>query len=302
MKKIVIFNLFNLPFILLIIILVSIFLAKKSYSPLNKVINIAENISANNLKARIEIAAHPQDELGRLRDTLNNLFTRLEVQINQISQFTDNASHQLMTPLTAVKTELEYILKKNREPDEYKETLLMLNTQTDKMIDIIKSLLILAKYSSNMELQKNVFSISRFMDDLIKPHFKDHLVEYEITNDLFLRGSNEGFQLIMENLIDNAIKYSPADSKVIVKADNLDGSIIISVEDSGIGINDEEKEKIFERFYRSESALKKNIFGIGLGLCLVKTIVISMDGEIKVEDNIPNGTKVMISFPIIKVV
>lgn len=193
MEKIVIFNLFNLPFILLIIVLVSIFLAKKSYSPLNKVISIAENISANNLKARIEIEAHPQDELGRLRDTLNNLFTRLEVQINQISQFTDNASHQLMTPLTALKTELEYILKKDRTSDEYKETLIMLNAQTDKMINIIKSLLILARYSSNLELQKNVFNISRFIEDLVKPVFGNHNVEYEITNDLYLREAMKAF-------------------------------------------------------------------------------------------------------------
>jgi signal transduction histidine kinase len=302
MKKIVIFNLFNLPFILLIIILVSIFLAKKSYSPLNKVISIAENISANNLNARIEIEAHPQDELGRLRDTLNNLFTRLEVQINQISQFTDNASHQLMTPLTAVKTELEYILKRDRTPEDYKESLIMLHTQTDKMINIIKSLLILAKYSSNMEVQKNVFNISRFIDDLVKPVFSNHKINYEIADDLYLRGGYEGFQIIMENLIDNAIKYSHTESKVVVKAVNMNENIIISVEDSGIGIIDEEKEKIFERFYRSESALKKNIFGYGLGLCLVKTIVLSMEGKIKVEDNIPTGTKFIINFPVVKVV
>ena len=170
------------------------------------------------------------------------------------------------------------------------------------MINIIKSLLILAKYSSSPELQKNVFNISRFIDDLVKPVFSNHKIEYEIADDLYLRGSSEGFQIIMENLIDNAIKYSPDDSKVIVKAGEMNGNIIISVEDSGIGISEEEKGKIFERFYRSESALKENISGYGLGLCLVKTIVQSMEGRIKVEDNIPVGTKVIISFPVVKVV
>lgn len=106
----------------------------------------------------------------------------------------------------------------------------------------------------------------------------------------------------MENLIDNAIKYSSAESKVVVKAGKMNGEIIISVEDSGIGIADEEKGKIFERFYRSESALKKNIYGIGLGLCLVKTIVLSMEGKIKVKDNIPTGTKVILSFPVVNMV
>lgn len=302
MKKIILFNLFNLPFILVLIILVSIFLAKKSYEPLNKIISIAENISANNLNARIKYDAHPQDELGRLRDTLNNLFTRLEVQINQISQFTDNASHQLMTPLTAIKTELEYILKRARTPEEYKDTLTMLNMQTDKMISIIKSLLIIAKYSSNTEIYKSVVKVSQVINDLIKPVFNDHKINYEISDDLYIRGTSEGFQIVLENLIDNAIKYSHENTAATVKAARLNGLITISVEDLGIGINDDEKEKIFERFYRSAPAMKENIHGYGLGLCLVKTIVLSMEGTITVEDNYPAGTKFIITFPTVNLV
>lgn len=302
MQKIILFNLVNLPFTLLIIALVSIFLAKKSYSPLNKIISIAENISANNLTSRIHYNAHPHDELGRLRDTLNNLFTRLEGQINQISQFTDNASHQLMTPLTAVKTELEYILKRERTPEEYKDTLIMLNVQTDKMISIIKSLLVIAKYSSDSEAQKTVFKISQAINDLIKPVFKDYNIKYEIADDLYLRGSYEGFQIVMENLIDNAIKYSPDNSLVIVKAIKINEKINISVEDFGFGIKDDEKEKVFERFYRSASSVKENVKGYGLGLCLVKTIVLSMEGTITVEDNLPTGSKLIVNFPSINIV
>ncbi len=301
MKKIILFNLLNLPFILLIIVLVSVFLAKKSYSPLNKIISIAENISANNLNTRIKYNAHPQDELGRLRDTLNNLFTRLDAQISQISQFTDNASHQLMTPLTAVKTELEYILKRDRTLEEYKGTINMLNVQADKMISIIKSLLIIAKYSGAPELNTNVFKVSKVVADFVKPAFSNPNIEYDIADNLYLRGSYEGIQIIMENLIDNAIKYSNQESPVIVKAENTDGKIIISVADTGPGINDEEKEKIFERFYRSASSLEGNIPGYGLGLCLVKTIVLSMEGTINVEDNFPVGTKFIVSFPAIKI-
>ncbi len=302
MKKIILFNLLNLPFILALIIVVSIFLAKKSYSPLNKIISIAENISANNLNARIKYEAHPQDELGRLRDTLNNLFTRLEVQINQISQFTDNASHQLMTPLTAVKTELEYILKHDRAPEEYKETLTMLDLQTDKMISIIKSLLIIAKYSGSTENSQSVFNISQVFDDFIKPVFKEYNINYDIGDYLYVRGTSEGFQIVMENLIDNAIKYSPNNPGIAVTAKRFYDNIILCIEDNGYGISDEEKEKIFERFYRASSSIKENIKGYGLGLCLVKTIVQSMEGTIKVEDNIPSGTKFIVSFPAVKVV
>jgi signal transduction histidine kinase len=301
MKKIILFNLLNLPFILLLIVVVSIFLAKKSYSPLNKIISIADNISATSLNARIKYDAHPLDELGRLRDTLNNLFTRLEAQINQISQFTNNASHQLMTPLTALKTELEYILKRDRTPEEYKETLIVLNSQTDKMISIIKSLLIIAKYSGNPELNKDVFKVSQIIDEFIKPVYVNSRIDYDIADDLYLRGNREGFQIALANLVDNAIKYSPEDSPVLLKASKSNNKISLSVTDLGIGIPDEEKEKIFERFYRIGSSIKDNVQGYGLGLCLVKAIITSIKGTIKVEDNQPNGTKFIINFPSIDI-
>ncbi len=301
MRKIIFFNLFNLPFVLLLIIIVSIILAKKSYSPLNKIINIAENISANNLNARIKYNAHPNDELGRLRDTLNNLFTRLEIQINQISQFSDNASHQLMTPLTAIKTELEYILKRQRTLDEYKDTLTKVSIQNDKMITIIKSLLIISRYSSASEVYKNVFKISHVIDESIKPVFKGYNIDYLICDDCYLRGSYEGIQIVLENLIDNAVKYSANNSRITVKAEDIDGKTIIKIEDYGAGIRGDEKEKIFERFYRSAIATGGNIKGYGLGLSLVKTIVTAMEGSIKVEDNIPMGTVFILTFPSVKI-
>lgn len=297
MNEIVVFNILLLPVILFLIVVVSIFLAKKSYAPLNKIIAIAENTTANNLNTKIEYKADPNDELGRLRDTLNHLFMRLQEQVNQISQFTDNASHQLMNPLTALKTELEYILKRSRTQEEYKESLTVLNSQTDKMINIVKSLLTIAKYSGNPELYKNVFKIKPVIDEIIKPLFKNNNnIIYEIEDDLYLRGSQEGFRIILENLIDNAVKYTPENGSVQLKISKLSDQTEIIVTDNGIGIMEEEKEKIFERFYRSLNT-KQNVNGYGLGLCLVKTITLAMNGSIKIENNIPTGTKFIIRFP-----
>lgn len=300
MNEIVLFNILLLPVILFLIIIVSIFLAKKSYAPLNKIIAIAEKTTANNLNTKIEYKADPGDELGRLRDTLNSLFTRLEEQVNHISHFTDNASHQLMTPLTAVKTELEYILKRERSSQEYKEALIALDSQTDKMISIVRSLLIIAKYSGSSGTHKNVFNIDKIINDKIKPLFKNNNITYEVSDYPYLRGSTEGFQIILENLIDNAVKYSLEGGKVSVKVSKNNLHTEIAVEDNGFGVDDDEKEKIFERFYRS-SSVKKNAGGYGLGLSLVKTIVLSMNGSIKVEDNKPKGTRFVITFPSIDI-
>jgi signal transduction histidine kinase len=117
------FNLYLLPGLILIVIVVSILIAKKSFKPINYIIETAERISAKKLSSRIVYETKSGDELGRLRDTLNGLFDRIESYVNQLSQFTDHASHQLMNPLTAVKTELEFILKHDRTTEEYKQSL-----------------------------------------------------------------------------------------------------------------------------------------------------------------------------------
>ncbi|MFA3782122.1 ATP-binding protein [Melioribacteraceae bacterium 4301-Me] len=297
MREIIVFNIMLLPVILFLIVISSVFLAKKSYAPLNKIIEVAENITANNLNTRIEYKADSYDELGRLRDTLNRLFSRLNGYINHISQFTDNVSHQLMNPLTAAKTELEYILKRDRKPEEYKESLIVLNSQINIMINIIKLLLTIAKYSTQPELNKSVINVTKVINKTIKPLFNRYNIIYDMQDNIYLRGSSEGFQIIMENLIDNAVKYSNENSEVLVKILKLNERIEIMVADYGIGIPEKEKEKIFERFYRSQNTIK-NTNGYGLGLCLVKTITQAMNGNIRVENNVPRGTKFIIDFPV----
>ncbi|MHB1688593.1 MAG: sensor histidine kinase [Ignavibacteriaceae bacterium] len=300
MDRIILFNLFNLPFILAIIILVSVFIARKSYAPLNQIIDTAKNITENNLKARIKYKADPQDEIGKLRDTLNELFTRLEIYINQISQFTDNASHQLMTPLTAAKTEIEFILKKERTPEEYKETVKMLSGQVDKMISIVKALLIISKFTGKEGTYKSIFKVSQMIEH-IKVMFVNKNIQYKIGENIFIRGNQDAFQIVIENLIDNAVKYSNEDGKIVLTAKKESGQTKISVEDFGIGINEEEQEKIFDRFYRSSAALNLNIKGYGLGLSMVKTVVSSMGGKILVENNQPQGSKFILIFPEVRI-
>ena len=139
------FNIILLPIIVLAIIYLSIFLAKKSYNPINRIIDLSNSISATNLSKRLDYNAEPDDELGKLKNTLNSLFERLEDQIKEISQFTDNASHQLMTPLTAIKTELDYILKRDHTVEEYRDTCNILKDQADRMIVMVRTMLIMSR-------------------------------------------------------------------------------------------------------------------------------------------------------------
>lgn len=299
-ENIISFNLLTLPLAFLLFVIVSIIFAKRTLNPINKIIEISDEITATNLKKRIEYEADSTDEFGRLKATLNNLFDRLEFQINQISQFSDNASHQLMTPLTAINSELEYILKREHSLDEYKETLETIDEQTSKMIKIVKTLLILAKDCEVCVDSKMVFNLTKLLNNEIKEEFKSNNVTINISKEIYLKGNKDYFKMVLENLIGNSIKYSSENDEVTVKVDENNTITTISIYDLGIGISDVEKTKVFQRFYRSESDEVQKVSGYGLGLSLVRSITESMGGSVRILNNNPKGSIFEITLPILK--
>ena len=300
-NKMIMFNLFLLPGIIIIVIIASVILAKKNFKPINTIINTAERISAKSLESRIEYNANPNDELGRLRDTLNGLFNRIESYVNQLSQFTDHASHQLMNPLTAAKTELEFILKKDRTPEEYRQSLKQLLVQTDNMIRIVRTLLMLSKQDTAKEPKKTIFNLSKLLQSIVPSQINTHQIKKQIENDIYVKGDSEKFSMVLENLIDNAVKYSPDNEMVKVILQSNDENVELKIEDKGIGIEDSEKENIFDRFYRSKIPEMRGVRGYGLGLSLVKTILEEMGAKIRIEDNHPTGSKFIITIKALKI-
>ena len=300
-NKMIMFNLFLLPGIIIIVIIASVILAKKNFKPVNTIIDIAERISAKNLESRIEYNANPNDELGRLRDTLNGLFNRIESYVNKLSQFTDHASHQLMNPLTAAKTELEFILKKDRTPEEYRQSLKQLLVQTDNMIRIVRTLLMLSKQDTAKEPKKTIFNLSKLLQSIVPSQINTHQIKKQIENDIYVKGDSEKFSMVLENLIDNAVKYSPDNEMVKVILQSNDENVELKIEDKGIGIEDSEKENIFDRFYRSKIPEMMGVRGYGLGLSLVKTILEEMGAKIRIEDNHPTGSKFIITIKALKI-
>ncbi|MDP2301369.1 MAG: HAMP domain-containing sensor histidine kinase [Ignavibacteria bacterium] len=292
------YALITFPIILILILITSLFLSRKAYSNINKIIDLANEISASNLSQRIVYKTRPNDVLAKLRDTLNELFNRLENQVSTISEFTNNASHQLMSPLTAIKSEIEYLLKKERGKEEYINSLSVLGTQNDKLISITKSLLILAKGSNHKGLIDNVFSLSKLVETDLIDTININRVIFEIEENIFLRGNSEYFSIALYNLIENGLKYSNDEQKVIVKGYNNNNSIIVNVIDSGIGISDKDKSLVFDKFYRGTNSYKTD--GFGLGLSLVSTIIKQMQGTISVKNNTPTGTVFELIFPAIK--
>lgn len=290
-------NLKILPLAILLLILASIFVIGKNYMPIENIIQVAEKISTSDLTRKVEIDVDEKDILGRLRDTLNSLFERLRDQISQISQFTDNASHQLMNPLTAVKSELEYILKKERTEAEYRESLEMLNVQTNKMISIVKTLLQISKTGIQADTIRELVDVPKILNEILS-NIKSERIHYRAGKSVYIKGDKELLKIALENLIDNALKYSDDEVKIAVVKD--DAFVNLRISDSGIGIPDSEKENIFSRFYRSSNAENKGIHGYGLGLNLSMHIITNMNGKISVTDNHPHGAVFTVKLPLLK--
>ena len=290
LDRIIQFNFIAFPFIIIIIVLASIFVGKKVLAPVNRIIETAENISAKRLSSRIKIKANPDDELGRLRDTLNGLFDRIESYVEQLSQFTDHASHQLMNPLTALKTELEYILKKDRSTEEYKNSLRQILNQTDHMVKIVRTLLLLSKQDKSPKENTSIFNLSKLIINNVSEKINSHVINLNIEQGIYIKGDAEKFLMVVENLVDNAVKYSPSDTTINISLVKNANFVEFEVADNGIGIRDDEKNKIFDRFYRSKEIEKIGMRGYGLGLSLVKTILLELEAKIRIEDNEPNGS------------
>lgn len=297
--NILIFNLLAFPAILIFILIISVMISKRTYYPINKIISTAKKISVSNLQERVSYESDSKDEIGKLRDTLNDLFERLEYQVKQISSFTDNASHQLMNPLTAINSELDFLLNNRHGIDDQKNSVIVIKEETQRMIKIVKTLLLLAKDPKTFYNRKTVFNLSKLVNDNIKTIYKEKKIEIDIEQDIYLRGNSDYFLMALQNLIDNSFKYSNEDW-VTLYAKQMDDKIILRVEDFGVGIAEEEKEKVYDRFYRSEKVENLGIKGFGLGLSLVKSIVEAMNGTIEIKDNKPRGTVFIITFPVIE--
>jgi signal transduction histidine kinase len=129
------------------------------------------------------------------------------------------------------------------------------------------------------------------------PETRDsHSINTEVEQDIYIKGDQEKFLIVLDNLVDNAVKYSPDSDVVNVILQSNGDNIKLIVEDHGIGIDENDKEKIYERFYRSKNSEEMGIKGYGLGLSLVKTILVEMGANIVIEDNQPSGTRFIITF------
>ena len=292
---------FILPIILIFGIIGGNFLIYKSFLPIENILNELKQINANDLSARLK-TTNTKDEINQLIDEVNNLLSRLENSFERISQFSSDASHELKTPLTIIKGELEVTLRKDRDIYEYKEVLKNSLNEIFIIEQTVNDLLFLAKNEKELKLDKiESFYFDEIVDESINEvknfaKLHDITIELLVQDSLEFRGFANLLKIALKNALKNAIQFSHKNSKVIVKIFRKDEFLNISIQDFGIGIPLEEQEKIYEKFYRTDKSRNKNSGGTGLGMSILKKIIDIHKGNIKIESLENIGTTIIISF------
>jgi heavy metal sensor kinase len=269
---------------------------KKVFSPIRELGNMAKKITDQNLSQRIE-GINSKDEIGELAQTFNQMIERLDTSFQQIKQFSGDVSHELKTPLTAMKGELEVILRKEREPFEYKLILKSLVEETDKLNQIVEDLLFLSHLDYNSSVSKRKpFQL----DDLLMEVYENHLhlageknikLEIQSLDETIINGEKRLMQQVLNNLLLNAIKYTPEKGYIGLSLKHVNDEVVCSITDTGIGIDSKDLNKIFDRFYRADTSRSKVTGGSGLGLAIAKRIMEIHNGEIKVVSIKGKGSK-----------
>ena len=217
------------------------------------------------------------------------------------TEFVQNAAHELRTPLTIIQAKQQLLLKEPESKiiDKSEDISLTIN-ETRRLTKLVKELMVLAMADSNqLDIKRENKNIDELIKDVVIPYVeyakmqnKELKVELNCNKEINI-DINKITQL-MVILLDNAIKYTKEGETIEVKTHCKDGKCTIEVLDTGIGINDEQKKHIFERFYRADKARTRETGGTGLGLAIAQTIVKAHGGTIKVYNNEPKGTKFVV--------
>lgn len=224
--------------------------------------------------------------------------------LRQIKRFSSDVSHELKTPLTAMKGELEVALKEPRTNEEYQTVLYSNLEEVDTLQSIVKNLLMLTYLEK--ESLKSKFT-QHYLDDVLLKAIEDLIVigsqkniifEIRELENLIVIGDEILLKTVFSNLIENAIKYSPYHTTIFISLTAANHMAHFRIEDEGNGIDEEKLHLIFERFYRADDSRSKQIKGFGLGLSIVQQIVDVHDGTITVKNRHPQGLEINVMLPL----
>jgi heavy metal sensor kinase len=295
--------LIGLPVVIIVAAAGGFVLLQGALRPVREMIEKANEISHHELDARLPVH-YTGDDLERLSITLNQMITRLEESLLNSRRFSSDASHELRTPLTIIRGELEQLLTRKDIPEPIEDRVSSLMEETDRLIGIAEALLALSRLDAGEALRENVRTDLGEMAAATAEQMSLLAEEKEIELTCIrhtaaeVKGDRSGLKRIIVNLLDNAIKYTPAHGKVRIDVGAEKRHAYLQISDNGIGIPKEDLTRVFDRFYRAQSVRSTTTAGAGLGLSIVHSICTAHGGTVSVENLTSGGCRFVVQLPL----
>ncbi len=276
------------------------FLARHALKGVEEVTQTAIEISKGSIDKRVEVKRRSH-EIDTLANTFNSMLDRIQSLIKGMREMNDNVAHDLRSPLTRIRGIAEMTLVGNGSMQDYSEMAANTIEECDKLIEIINTMMDITETeagvspfkSEKLDVIKLILSACELFDPIAKE--KDVQLLTVLPDNLVILGDKAKMQRLITNLLENAIKYNKHGGTVTISVKKDNQLVNIQVEDTGLGIAEEELPHIFERFYRCDRSRSRA--GIGLGLSLAKAIVKAFNGDIKVKSALDQGSSFQVILP-----
>jgi len=291
----------TLPVVVTLLVLIGFTFTRRWLKPLDQMVSDANSITAHDLSRRLSVV-NPHDELGKLAGVFNVTLARLEDSFSTLERFVSDASHELLTPLTTLRSVGEVGLLTARAPNDYREIIGSMLEEAQRLQLLVEKLLQLARAEGGANMRE----CSRVqLDELARQCAEDAAILAEEKNQRIVVEPSpceiETDALLvrqaLQNLVDNAMKYSPDGARITIKVHETATACVLSVIDNGPGVRTEHQARLMDRFFRADDSRGQRRGGYGLGLAITKAYMRVLGGELSYEPNSPHGSIFRLSVP-----
>jgi heavy metal sensor kinase len=278
------------------------FLARRALSGVGGIAAAARKISGGDLQTRVPISGR-QDEIDQLAGTLNHMLDRIQTLVRGIGEMSDNIAHDLKSPVTRIRGLAEITLTTAQADDDYQNMAASTIEECDRLLEMINAMLFISRTEAGVrEVRPEPVDLNALGGDAVRlfettAADKRLALSFEAGSAASIRGDARMLQRMIANLLDNAIRYTPSGGRVrVVIAPPSDHGIRIDLIDTGIGISEQDQDRIFERFYRCDPSRSES--GSGLGLSLARAVARAHGGDITVKSTLGAGSTFSVRLPL----
>ena len=277
-------------------------LAGRARGPVAAITKLAAGIKGDDLRARLNLDL-PDDELGRLARTFDAMLVRIEDAFERQRRFTGDAAHELRTPLSLMRSQVDLALARPRSPEEYRDALQGLEGDIERLTALVGTLLTLARADArSLSLDRAPMDLAETIGVTLEqyaPRAENAGVTLrDESSPATLSGDEDLLIQVLVNLLDNALAHTPAGGSIAIGCRSEEGRVRLWVVDTGSGISSKHQARIFDRFYRPDTGRARAHGGTGLGLAICKAIAGAHGGEIRFSSALGSGTRVEVLLPL----